>query len=315
MAEREYPANTADTALRLFVRWFGRHYARAVSLRESEHTEYGASGVLSVGRQWTVAFAVADTLTASTDVRFEAARAALEQRLDAAGRPVTLWVPRGAGLPAGEPGLSEIALAVEAAPRTESGRTELRRPVQLYLRRTGTTGSVITVLGGLAASWAQFTNRVPGTFQLNSIDLHRLPNEETERQELAERIVLAAGQPDVDEGVTIATEDAWTLNDLDQGDRSCVLGSPEPESDEQSAVLRRTLRKLLRSASGTLDREADARALIVLGASTYADEEKLSWALRGMDPSLYAGYDLIAIVADGVVKLLLQPGRRSLPWD
>ena len=34
-----------------------------------------------------------------------------------------------------------------------------------------------------------------------------------------------------------------------------------------------------------------------------------------MDPALYSGYDIIAIVADGVTKTLLQPGRGSLPWD
>ena len=59
----------------------------------------------------------------------------------------------------------------------------------------------------------------------------------------------------------------------------------------------------------------DSKALVVLGTATYAEEEKLSWALRGMDPTLYSGYDIIAIVADGVVKTLLQPGRGSLPWD
>ena len=56
-------------------------------------------------------------------------------------------------------------------------------------------------------------------------------------------------------------------------------------------------------------------ALVVLGASTYAQEEKLSWALRGMDPALYAGYDILVVVADGVLKTILQPQRQTLPWD
>ena len=36
-------------------------------------------------------------------------------------------------------------------------------------------------------------------------------------------------------------------------------------------------------------------------------------ALRGMSPATYGGVDLIALVADGAVRQLLQP--RSLPWE
>jgi hypothetical protein len=155
---------------------------------------------------------------------------------------------------------------------------------------------------------------VPGTFQLDSRELYRLPHSREERDDLAERIVLAAGQPDVDETASIAAEDSWTANVLNQGP-SCVLWAPEPESDDRSAALRRDLRALLRRAAALRSAEADARALVVLGAADYADEEKLSWALRGMDPSLYGGYDLVTVLADGLVKPLLLPGRGALPWD
>jgi hypothetical protein len=141
-----------------------------------------------------------------------------------------------------------------------------------------------------------------------------LPGNAGEREELAERIVLAAGQPDVDESVAIPAEDCWTVNDVGS-DGSCILGSPLAETDESSAALRRNLRRLLKEASPTLNQQADARALVVLGASTYVEDEKLSWTLRGMDPALHAGYDIIAIVTDGMVKPLLQPGRQTLPWD
>ena len=314
MTEPQYPANPADAALRLFLRWFGRNYARAVSVREKEAADYGLRAGLTVGRQWSLEVAVADTLTPDSELEWEAARAAIEQRLDAGGQSLALWVPRGAPLPTQEPELSQLIAAAELAPDLGDGRKELRRRVRLYLRRTSTTGSVITVLGGLAASWAQFTNRVPGSFQLNSTELFRLPNQPEEREELAERIVMAAGQPDVDDSTVLPAEDVWTLNDLEEGG-SCVLGTPKPDNDEQSAALRRNLRTLLRSARSVLGQQADAKALVVLGSATYADEEKLSWALRGMDPTLYSGYDIIAVVADGAVKLLLQPGRSQLPWD
>ncbi|MCC7365850.1 MAG: hypothetical protein IT303_15905 [Dehalococcoidia bacterium] len=314
MPGRTYPAEPAEAALRLFLRWFGATYARATRVGSEERTGHGIAATVGVGRQWTLALAVLDTLRPETNVAWEAARAALEQRLDGAGHSVVLWVPRGAALPMGEPDVSEFVLGLDAAAQLEDGRKELRLPVELYLRRTSTTGSVLSILGGLAASWAQFTNRVPGSFQLNSLELMRMPARQSERDELAERIVLAAGQPDVDDSVTITAEDAWTVNDLGEGG-SYVLGSPEYETDEQSAALRRNLRQLLREASPTLGVQADARALVVLGSATYAEDEKLSWALRGMDPSLYAGYDLIVVIADGVVKPLLRPGPSTLVWD
>ena len=309
-----YPADPAGAALRLFQRWFGSHYARACQLEKSEPAESGLQGTLRVGRQWSVAFSVVNTLAPEADLAWESARAALEQRLDVDGRSVALWIPRGARVPSEEPSMSAFLVALDDAKDAPGGRLEIRQPVPLYLRRTSTTGSVVTILGGLSASWAQFTNRVPGSFQLNSQFLHRLPASPEDREALAERIVLAAAQPDVDESITIPAEDAWTANDLGSGG-SCVIGSPVPDNDEASASLRRNLRRLLKEASPTLREAADARAVIVLGAATYAEDEKLSWTLRGMDPALHAGYDIIAIVADGVVKPLLQPGRQTLPWD
>ncbi len=314
MVTSNYPADPNNAALRLFLRWFGGHYARSQSVTSFASDGAVGSGEILVGRRWGLAISVANTLTAETDLPFEAGRAAIEQRLDALNRSFALWLPRGAQLPAFEPALSKLVLALQAAKQLEDGRLELRRPVNLFLRRTGTKGSVITVLGGLASSWAQFTNRVPGSFQLNSSELFRLPADLAERDELAERIVSAAGQPEVDDTMVVPAEDCWTVNDLDGGG-SCVLGSPRAENDEQSATLRRNLRAVLREASPTLDMKADAKALVVLGAATYADDEKLTWALRGMDPSLYAGYDIIAVVADGVVKPLLRPGAGVLPWD
>jgi hypothetical protein len=312
--ERQYPANPARAALSLFSAWLGSHYARSTALESLQESSGLLAATLRVGRRWPLAVTVANTFAGEETAEFASARAAIERRLDAEGRSLALWCPRGAPLPAGEPGLSQLMLAVESARALPGGRLEVRRPVSLFLRRTSREGSVITILGGLSAHWAQFTGRVPGSFQLNSLQLYRLPASEEERSELAERIVLAAGQPEVDESVTIPAEDAWTANDLGEGG-SCVLGSPIPDTDESSAALRRTVRQLLREASPLLAEPAGARALVLLGAATYAEEERLSWIVRGMDPSLYAGYDIIAVVADGLVRPLLQPARQTLPWD
>lgn len=315
MNERNYPAEPAEAGLALFVRWVGGHFARSTRVVEAALNEGVLQANISIGRRWNLQATLLDTLSTESSVEFEAARAVVERRLDAAGRGIALWMPRGAGLPAGEPGLSQFMLSIESANALPDGRLEVRRPVRLYLRRTSHEGSVVTILGGLSPHWAQFTNRVAGSFQLNSQDLYRLPHSSEEREELADRIVLAAGQPGVDDQEVVDAEDTWTANELG-GERSYVLGSPQRESDDQSAALRRNLRKLLRAAApGLREGKPDGRALVVLGAATYAEEEKLSWALRGMDPSLYAGYDIITVLTDGLVKVLLEPPRQSLPWD
>ncbi len=314
MTGYSYPADPAEAALRLFLGWFGPHYARSVAVNSATSDGAILTCDVSVGRRWSLAVTVLNTLAPDANLEWEAARAAVEQRLDTEGRPVALWVPRGARLPAGEPALSELVLSLAEARSVDDGRLELRRPVKLYFRRVDTTGSVVTAVGGLAAHWAQFTNRVPGSFQLNSAELFRLPASKEERDELAERIVLEAQQPDIDDTHVIPAEDCWTASDLGSG-QACVLGTPAPENDEWSSSLRRNLRRLLKEASPGLSRPADARALVVLGAATYAEEEKLSWALRGMDPTLYAGYDILAVIADGALKPILQPHRQTLPWD
>ncbi len=310
-----YPSDPGEAGLRLFLQWFGGYYARSTAIEAHEASESGVHrGVVNVGRRWRLAFSLLNTLAPDADLPFEAARAAVEQRLDGARQRVALWMPRGAHLPEDEPGLSQLLLQVAGAVDTEDGRKELRRPVSLYLRRQGTSGSVVTILGGLGGHWAQFTNRVPGTYYLNALELYRLPMSEELRDELTERIVLAAGQPEADDTQVIPAVDAWTVTPV-EGDRAYVIGTPKPEDDNQASALRRNLRALLREAAPTLALVVDAKALIVLGAATYADEEKLTWALRGMDPTLYAGYDLLVVIADGLVKPLLKPGRAVLPWD
>ena len=314
MPAAQYPSDPAEAAARLFLGWVGGHYARSTVLGAARSLDGVWQGQATVGRRWSIGLTVLDTLTAASDFEFEAARAALERRLDATEARIALWVPRGAGVPAAEPALSALAAALEAAAPLPDGRLELRRPVTLRIRRTATQGSVVTVLGGLSAHWAQFTNKVPGTFQLNSVELHRLPADPDERDALMQRIVRAAGQPDVDGGIELPAEEAWVANEI-EGDRAYVLGIPGAESDESAARLRRNIRALLKRSEAVPPPDAGTRALIVVGAATYAEEEKLSWSLKGMDPRLYSGFDIIAVVADGTVKPLLQPARGTLPWD
>ena len=94
-----------------------------------------------------------------------------------------------------------------------------------------------------------------------------------------------------------------------------MIGSPVAEGDAASSGLRRTLRRLLREAQGSSASPADARAIVILAAATELSGEKVSLTLRGMDPTLYSGYDLIAVVADGQIRVVLDPRAGALPWD
>jgi hypothetical protein len=314
VTEGSYPAERTEAALRLFLRWFGAHYARSTVVQSRDLTDARLNGVAEIGRRWHLAFTIVDTLAADADLPFETARSIVEQRLDAEGRSIALWVPRGASLPGAEPGLSQLVLSLNSAEKLDDGRLELRRPVNLHLRRTSAVGSVVSILGGLASQWALFTNRVPGSFQLNADSLNRLPSSPVERDALVERIVLAAQQTEADADQVVSADDVWTANELEEGG-SCVFGTPAPETDDWSSGLRRNLRNALREAGSFLAAPVDGSALVVLGAATYAEEEKLSWTLKGMDPRLYSGYDLVLVVADGLVKPLLLPPRQALPWD
>jgi hypothetical protein len=314
--ETVYPSDPGEAGLRLFLQWFGGYYARSTAIEAHEASESGVHrGVVNVGRRWRLAFSLLNTLAPDADLPFEAARAAVEQRLDGARQRVALWMPRGAHLPEGEPGLSQLLLQVAGTVDTEDGRKELRRPVSLYLRRQGTSGSVVTILGGLGGHWAQFTNRVPGTYYLNALELYRLPMSEELRDELTERIVLAAGQPEADDTQVIGG-----------GRMDGNAGGRRPGVRHRDARSRRTTtrhpalrRNCARCAGSSPDAGWRSRPMRRADCAGRGDirrrREADVGAARGMDPTLYAGYDLLVVIADGLVKPLLKPGRAVLPWD
>ena len=312
---RTYPSEPAKTALQLFRQWFGLRFARSSRIGDAAESGHLLRATIEVGRQWALATTVVDALSFESTPEFESARAVVEHRLDHAGLQVALWLPKEAPLPVQEPSLSEqLALAIQGADVLEDGRLELRMPVTMNMRRTSSEGSVVTAVGGLSSLWAEFTNRVPGTFYLDARSLSRLTANEDERKQLVDRIADRAGLPDVDDWVDIDSEQAWSANTLEEGGSS-VMGSPAPEDDEHSAGLRRHLRSVLRAAKEQGDGSSDGTALVLVGSATYAAEEKLSWALRGMDPGLYAGYDIVTVIADGLVRPIMEPAMGALPWD
>jgi hypothetical protein len=113
-------------------------------------------------------------------------------------------------------------------------------------------------------------------------------------------------------------EDAWTLQRLARGpagegleDGWCITGCPAGFDPNDGGAVRRILRRRLTEAKEALSSAAQGtvKCLVLIGAYDYIEGENAGPSLRGFDPALAAGFDLIALVADGEVKAL-----RGLPF-
>ena len=139
MPEYSYPADPAEAGLRMFLGWFGPHYARSTTVSTAQSNGSILTGELTVGRKWGMAVTVINTLAPDATVHWESARAAVEKRLDIEGRAIALWAPRGAVLPAQEPGLSQLMLSLNEATKLEDGRLEVRRQLHRSEKRPPAT--------------------------------------------------------------------------------------------------------------------------------------------------------------------------------
>lgn len=301
----------ADAALDLFLHWLREGHGRGFAVKAGDGVITASDG------EFTLAVAVG-SLVPAEDERWDAARKRLEAQI-AEGLParIALWVPAGAALPSEEPAASEFAeLARQAALKLgPQERAHVPLPIRLGLRKNNGEGGVISVTGGLNAHWATFTGRVQGTFDLDSMALHRLPESAEHLEELVERIVTVAGEMDDGDVREIETIDAWTVQRL-SGDGGCtIFGLPRGATEDIGLAVRRNFRRLLRDAVPPLrEAEADLRALIVIGYYPRIEMEGATTAMRGYDPASYSGVDFVCLVTDGVVKPLIQPSERLLPW-
>ncbi|HLZ68518.1 MAG TPA: hypothetical protein VKV26_01275 [Dehalococcoidia bacterium] len=244
--------------------------------------------------------------------------AALERfagRLDTSGSGVLIWLPPGATVPDEEPAASTVAMAVQqavmATPAGESRDALL--PIRISLLKRDEQGAYVSAAGGLAPLWAQFTDRVQGYFQIDSTALHRLPEDEAQTRAVIDRIVAASTGMALGEARVVEAEDRWRIQRLRGGDGCAVIGLPPGDESESGAPLRRRLRAALREAGERLAGEnATLRVLALYGHYPTLEMEQAGPALRGQDPALFAGLDLIVLIADGAVKPLLDITRRPL---
>jgi hypothetical protein len=293
----------AAVALELFLRWLTQ--TRNAQFRIVDKRESGASAG-SDGR--TLAIEFRPLLGPTQDTAWLSARTQLEEQIAAAvPEGIALWVPAGADLPAGEPAVSDFIAHVRdtAASLGPHERAYVPLPIRLLLRKSSDSGGVVSVAGGLNPHWARFTERVRGTFDLDSTQLHRLPESEEHLEKLLEAIVARSSSLEAGRIAEIETVDSWTVQRVDVPGAT-VIGVPPREAQDSGLAVRRNVRRILEESAPALRAAAaDLKALVLLGYYARMEDEGATIAMRGFSPALYTGLDSVCLVADGLVKPLI----------
>jgi hypothetical protein len=305
--DREY-------AFRLFLSWLNERYRRGFAAGDLSDSPYAAS-------DGDLRMAVVVSELYDIDQAQQQRRDELAHRLDST-RPgsYVLWQPPGATLPDGEPDESEwVRRVVLTASKLASGRVgEARLPAKLMLGKLRDEGGYASVTGALGRHWTSISNRLQGSFYLDSRGLTRFTRNEEEREQLYDNIALVSQGLKVGDAYEMEHEDAWTLQRLARSDGLddgwCITGCPSGFDPNDGGAVRRVLRKRLAEAKETLAgaQQGTVRCLVLIGAYDYMEGENAGPSLRGFDPSLAAPYDVIALVADGEVKALRM--SRGLPF-
>jgi hypothetical protein len=296
-------------AVELFLRWLNDTQQRGFRIEDPA----GGSAVASDG-DVRLAIEVRPLLGPTEDAAWLSARERLEEQVAAVvPTSIALWVPAGADLPAGEPVLSEFIdhvrqAAVKLGPHE---RAHVPLPISLLLRKTSDGGNVVSVTGGLNPHWARFTERVRGTFDLDSTRLHRLPESEEHLEALLDAIVERSAKLEAGQIAEIETVDSWTVQRID-GEGVTIVGVPPAETQDAGLAVRRNLRRILGDDAPALrTAEAALKALVLLGYYARMNDEGATIAMRGFSPSLYSGLEFVCLVADGLVKPLIAAAPTS----
>jgi hypothetical protein len=303
------PDDRSKVVRDIFLHWARHSLGRAIVADEN--------GVTIEGK-FTARVSVLP-LVESEDPRWEKGRELLEDLIgnDLPAR-VALWVPAGAAIPLEEPDVSEFADIVRtAAVRLGPGeRGQVQFPVALKLRKSSESGGVVSVAGGLNPHWARLTDRVQGTFDLDSTAIHRLPESDDFLDGLLDAVVERSASLAVGEIGIVETFDTWTIQRLDGEPGVVILGISPSAATDMGMAVRRNLRRILRD-EGEACRSApeDLKALALVAHYPRMDGEGATTAMRGYDPASYSGIDIVCLVNDGLVKPLIQPPEAALPWN
>lgn len=229
-----------------------------------------------------------------------------------------VWVPPRVALPETEPHASALRIMLAHGLRgLEPGeRREVRLPATVKLAKIQADGAYVSVAGGLASIWLELSEGVPGAFHLDARPIHRMPEQRAELDIIVSRIRDRAAVLEPEEYADVPVHDYWVVSRLPAtAPQGVTVIAPPPDLDplDGANVRRRFRAEVQRAADQKRAGDADLAVLVVVTAVAHAKDELVTAALRGMNPAVYGALDLIALVADGVVRQVLQP--RSLPWE
>jgi len=310
MAER-----IATYAASLLVDWYGGRTGRAYTLARVD--DGGPVPVyVAESPEGRLAVAICTLWEAESDAAAEEARQAMEERLSAGSvrGPYALWVPPRATVPADEPEASGFVQTVQlaAAPMLPGTRGEVEFPAPVQMAKMRDEGGYASVIGGLSRWWTLITERVNGTFHVNSTRIRRAPQSAEMRERLFERIGEASKALAVGEAAEFEATEAWTLQRLPEDpldQRGFAIAQAPPGVDTSDGTLmRRLVRKRLQEANAALAGvEADVKGVGLLAIYEYAEHENVGSFVKSLDPGLYAKLQLVAAIADGEVRPIFQP--------
>lgn len=301
-------------AASLLIDWFGGKTGRAYTMVSSRE---GAVPVfIAESEQGRLAVAIAKLYEPESDPAAEDARAFMEERLSGGlvRGPHLLWVPPRAAVPADEPEASDFTQRVQqtAGPMLPGARGEVELEVAVQMARVRDEGGYASVIGGLSRWWTLITERVQGTFHVNSSQMRRAPQDSALREKIFDRIGELAKQMSTGDAVEFDTFEAWTLQRLPRAPLDetgfAIVQAPPKIDPADGTLVRRLVRKRLKDAGQALDGvEADVKGVGLVAVYEYAEHETVGSFVKSVDPGIFAKIGLIAAIVDGEVRPVFLP--------
>jgi hypothetical protein len=314
------PDRAETYAAALLIDWFAGKTGRACTLTSLVGERAGQALPLPVFRaesqEGALAVAIAKLYEAETDPAAEEARQYMEDRLTAGlvRGPHLLWVPPHAAVPIEEPDASDFVQRVQqgAAPLQPGQRGEVELPVGVQMAKMRDEGGYASVIGGLSRWWTLITERVSGTFHVNSSKMRRAPQSAALREQLFARIGELSKPMQTGDAIEFDTIEAWTVQRLPReplGETGFAIVQAPPKIDPADGTLmRRLVRKRLKEASDALANvEADIKGVGLIAVYEYAEHENVGSFVKSLSPALFSGLPFIAAIVDGEVRPIFLP--------
>jgi hypothetical protein len=308
------PPRLHTYAASLLVDWYGGKTGRDYRLESADDGDPPvfvarcADGML--------ALAVAELWEPESDAAAEGARQFMEERLSAGlvRGPFVFWVPPRARIPSEEPDASDFVQRVQqaAAPLSPGERGEVELPVTLGLGKVRDEGGYASVVGGLSRWWTLITERVSGTFSVNSAAMRRAPQSSERRETLFTRIAELSRTLNTGEATQFESVEAWTVQRMREeplGETGFAIAQAPPGVEPaEGTIMRRVVRKRLRAAAEALDGvAADVKGCGLIAIYDYAENENVGSFVKSLDPGVFAKLPLIAALVDGEVRPIFLP--------